>query len=437
VAQNQLDQRFDEAVIEGFNTSYGVAICRVVTGHVLQLLALLVFFGGLHDEDSPVLHRPHTPVRTWDDTQSLHMYCTFVVIGTGCAIVYGTYAQTVSMFPQRYHAFFFIGTYSVSWAIAPFNILIGALCPLAVQSTESAGGEHGTCVVGDACPQWTKIGVFYTIGAMFNIMGLLAFIALTSTQLGQQVYALKDEVLVPTSSGRRRNNTGNASSPAAPQQLGGGGASSIQVGDLVVVNPPESSFSTGRTATDSDADARSIYSGSSSDSNGADPDGTSGNVWSVTLGCGLVMMLALCENLLICGQYSSLKSQGQIPSLGTVMMYSFYASQCVGASMLTSERVQHLLNSQRTLLVLAILRLPGVPMIFYHNRHPSGLFGNDVSLLLFYSVHMWLGGLVFCQSFTVATHLFDNPADKTVGATVMNVLYYVGVCVTSIFLLFV
>ena len=437
MAQNQLDQRFDEAVIVGFNSSSGVAICRAVTGHLLQLLALLVFFAGLHDEDSPVLHRPHTALRTWDDTQTLHMYCNFVVIGTGCAIVYGTYAQTVSMFPQRYHAFFFIGTYSVSWAIAPFNFLIGALCPIAGQSTESAGGEHGTCVAGDACPLWTKIAVFYTIGAMFNICGLVAFIVLTSTQLGQQVYELKDEMLVPTSSGRRRKPNRNVSSPDAPQQLGGGGASSIQVGNLVAVNPPESSFSTGRSATDRDADARSIYSGSSSDSNAAHPDGTSGNVWSVTLGCGLVMMLALCENLLICGQYSSLKSQGQIPSLPTVMMYSFYASQCVGASMLTNDRVQQLLNSQRTLLLLAILRLPGVPMIFYHNSHSSGLFGNDFSLLLFYSVHMWLGGLVFCQSFTVATHLFDSPADKTVGATVMNVLYYVGVCVSSIFLLLV
>ena len=151
------------------------------------------------------------------------------------------------------------------------------------------------------------------------------------------------------------------------------------------------------------------------------------------------MMLALCENLLICGQYSGLASQGQIGSLPTVMMYSFYASQCLGAAMLTNERFQGLLKSQRILLFLAILRLPGVPMIFYHNRHNtgSGLFGNDYSVLLFYTVHMWLGGVVFCQSFTLATHLFDNPADKTVGATVMNVLYYVGVCVSSVFLLLV
>ena len=76
-------------------------------------------------------------------------------------------------------------------------------------------------------------------------------------------------------------------------------------------------------------------------------------------------------------------------------------------------------------------------MIFYHNSSSSGLglFGNDYVVFIFYTVHMWLGGLVFCQSFTVATHLFDNPADKTVGATVMNVLYYVGVCVSSVALL--
>ena len=188
-----------------------------------------------------------------------------------------------------------------------------------------------------------------------------------------------------------------------------------------------------------DSAAPSLYdTGSSGSSNSDDREGTGGNVWRITLTCGLIMMLALCENLLICGQYSGLVSQGQIGSLPTVMMYSFYASQCLGAAMLTDERVQRVLNSQKTLLFLAILRLPGVPMIFYHNHHSSGgLFGNDYSLLLFYTVHMWLGGVVFCQSFTLATHLFDNPADKTVGATVMNVLYYVGVCVSSIFLLLV
>ena len=98
------------------------------------------------------------------------------------------------------------------------------------------------------------------------------------------------------------------------------------------------------------------------------------------------------------------------------MMYSFYASQCLGASMLMSPRVQHVLNSQRRLLLLALLRLPGVPMIFYHNSSSSGLglFGNDYVVFIFYTVHMWLGGLVFCQSFTVATHLFDN---KVVGGS--------------------
>ena len=32
------------------------------------------------------------------------------------------------MFPERFHAFFFIGTYSVSLLIAPVNAAIGDLC---------------------------------------------------------------------------------------------------------------------------------------------------------------------------------------------------------------------------------------------------------------------------------------------------------------------
>jgi hypothetical protein len=94
-------------------------------------------------EDNMVLHKSTTKYRDSWDTASLKMYplfwsqcdqithkqgqnseyhCLqplrivwesrygmFILIGSGCAIVYGTYAQAVSMFPERYHAFFFIG----------------------------------------------------------------------------------------------------------------------------------------------------------------------------------------------------------------------------------------------------------------------------------------------------------------------------------------
>ena len=46
-------------------------------------------------------------------TSSLTAACPqqvcFLGIGAGCAIVYGTYAQAVSIFPKHYHAYFFVG----------------------------------------------------------------------------------------------------------------------------------------------------------------------------------------------------------------------------------------------------------------------------------------------------------------------------------------
>jgi hypothetical protein len=169
--------------------------------------------------------------------------------------------------------------------------------------------------------------------------------------------------------------------------------------------------------------------------------------------------------------------------------------------------VQKHLDNQSILLALAVVRLPGVPLIFAHNSQmteatqnndhmttaelsAAGVFGGDwegvtckksssswgafwevvklalrglvyfclcidgptvnlipmrtalhctvlCAVVIFFTVHMWLGGIVFCQCFTVATNLFVNPAEKTVGATVMNVLYYTGVCVSSIVLLLI
>ena len=42
---------------------------------------------------------------------------------------------------------------------------------------------------------------------------------------------------------------------------------------------------------------------------------------------------------------------------------------------------------------------------------------------------------VRAQSFTVAASLLDNAAERSIGATVMNVLYYVGVVASSCLLL--
>eukprot|EP01043_Picozoa_sp_COSAG02_P056206 COSAG02_NODE_6632_length_3449_cov_1.459403_4_plen_87_part_00 len=44
---------------------------------------------------------------------------------------------------------------------------------------------------------------------------------------------------------------------------------------------------------------------------------------------------------------------------------------------------------------------------------------------------MWLGGMIFSQSFSLATSLFKRSDDRALGASVMNVLYYLGLAAVS------
>ena len=56
--------------------------------------------------------------------------------------------------------------------------------------------------------------------------------------------------------------------------------------------------------------------------------------------------MGLLENLLVCGEFARLPVQGQIPSLRTLMMYSFYAAQCVGAMVAMNKALQELLTAR-------------------------------------------------------------------------------------------
>ena len=44
---------------------------------------------------------------------------------------------------------------------------------------------------------------------------------------------------------------------------------------------------------------------------------------------------------------------------------------------------------------------------------------------------MWMGGVIFSQCFSAANELFEQASDKSVAATVMNVLYFTAVCGVS------
>ena len=61
------------------------------------------------------------------------------------------------------------------------------------------------------------------------------------------------------------------------------------------------------------------------------------------------------------------------------------------------DRVGRLLSTPRALLAVAILRFPGLPLIYFYNHRSADIFGSDVEVLVFFSLHMWLGGIAFAQ----------------------------------------
>eukprot|EP01048_Picozoa_sp_COSAG05_P003764 COSAG05_NODE_181_length_14767_cov_9.554859_6_plen_71_part_00 len=63
------------------------------------------------------------------------------------------------------------------------------------------------------------------------------------------------------------------------------------------------------------------------------------------------------------------------------------------------------------------------------------VFEDDRLVLIFFSLYVFIGGVCYCQCFSCATALFAHPADRSLSATVMNVIYYAGVCAASIVIL--
>ena len=63
------------------------------------------------------------------------------------------------------------------------------------------------------------------------------------------------------------------------------------------------------------------------------------------------------------------------------------------------------------------------------------LFEDDRLVLVFLTLYIFVGGVCYCQCFSCATALFAHSADRALSATVMNVIYYAGVCVASVVIL--
>ena len=90
-------------------------------------------------------------------------------------------------------------------------------------------------------------------------------------------------------------------------------------------------------------------------------------------------------------------------SLGTRLSAQRYAILGTSSEDSKRDRVGRLLSTPRALLAVAILRFPGLPLIYFYNHRSADIFGSDVEVLVFFSLHMWLGGIAFAQVRTLRT----------------------------------
>ena len=383
----QLVQHRRDAEIEHLVSSRRFGLLRLLFGHSLQLAVLALFFWLLWDAPE-----------TWAGND-VFLGLSLVVVGVCCAIVYGTCAQTVSLFPSEYHPFFFVGTYSVSWMIAPLNVATGELC-----DTHSGGAR------------WQSVVLYYSAGAVFQLLGLAAFVVVAwCTHEGFDAFTDRD-----------LQHAGKyAATPRTPRRRKAGAP--LPIRDSQILRVPA-------TATDSDARPQTLR-----------------EIWRKCGWVGGAMVLSLVQNILICGLFQELRVQGQIPSLRTLMFYAFYVrpktllgrapasladrwrghprarpqiSQCCGTLLVMLPAVKRCLTAT-ALMAIAVVRLPLLVLIFVYNHQSSGslIFGSDWEVAGLYSLYMLLGGVVFSQAFSLASELFDRADDRAVAATCMNVLY--------------
>ena len=87
-------QLFQNRYDKAFDTRFGArqtAICRLLTGHATQLLALAAFLVLLHTFYGTPPQSGELP--PGDSTKTILLLACFVPLGLGCSIVYGTAAQ--------------------------------------------------------------------------------------------------------------------------------------------------------------------------------------------------------------------------------------------------------------------------------------------------------------------------------------------------------
>jgi len=253
------------------------------------------------------------------------------------------------------------------------------------------------------------------VAVLFALLGLAAYIVLGNTITGKKMFAAKDEAL-------RESVTSVAGGVHSQDDMKSEAGGSSPVGEEHTPSRP-----LGFSELEG-------YVGQPSEGEAPPPCEREVHwtvLWRQCLGPGLAVLLTLVVNMITVAQYTALPIKGQIHSLHTIMYYSYFAAQCLGTISVLHPAVRRCLTVHAMLFVAA-LRFGGVVLIFeYNSGNPIFDEVTDFEVLAFFTVFMWIGGALFSCVFSVATAMFSSPQEKAESATVMNVFYYVGICVAS------
>jgi len=351
--------------------TFHLNLWRLVLSHGLQVVAMPVFLLLLESVEHESLVKKYSVV-----------VCCFIAIGAGSAAVYGCAAQVISLFAQH-QAFFFVGAYGFSLCVAPLNLQLGDLC-----STDG--------------PQWSRIWEFYSISTIFNFLGLLAFVVLgKGTKTGYHLLLDKDSRL-------RHEGT-------------------------LVMGPHRIAVKEGYVAAEvqrpEDESKVEMAQETEMSSGVGLPMRT---VWKKCTLYATSLFFTLLVNMVVCGEYTKVPLQGQIEPLHTWLYYSYFITQMCGAVLAMAPAVKSCLTPN-VLLVISFFRIGGIAAIYEYSEHVNNFNGvTDWEVLLFFTIFMLLGGVVFACAFSGATKLFSEPHDKAASATIMNTIYYTSICLASV-----
>lgn len=419
-----LMQFLQGALDEKFDAKFGTAratLARVLVGHTLQATALFFFLGMLQCYPEWYGTRKSTAL----------LGCTLTCIGLGSAVVYGSCSQVNSMFDSSLHPFFFAGTFCVSLCMAPVNLAIGGLMNCMTYAVS-----------------WRAVWTFYSVAMLLNIAGITGVALLCNQPAGRREFLKKDVLISPRARARKQDHPeeraeegdrseqrrlltvgGEENSPYgrhASLSAGRRGSltGSLNLGVPHSVNTPPRARLAAQPSSLAGSPARGVVKEKL----------TTCAIVRASAPAGFTMVLSLVESLLVCSQYSRLTPR-DLQALPTIMFYSYYTSQCGGTLLNMIPGVKKY-SPLWLLFLLTVLRLCGVFYIFcYNDGTLTAAMPSDYTVVYTFTLYMFVGGYTFSASYSQGSARFENLADRTYAASILNIEYYLGICIGSLIVL--